>query len=74
MSKCPQVLEGGGVKTKGRSLEQMAHIKRSIVPVNAETNCPAHALIIAIARVDNDPNYNLYRRGYKVRAEVDRLL
>jgi hypothetical protein len=36
------------------------------VPVNAETNCLAHALIIAIARVDNDPNYNSYRRGYKI--------
>jgi hypothetical protein len=31
-------------------------------------------LIIAIARVDNVPNYNSYRRGRKIRAEVDRLL
>jgi hypothetical protein len=62
------------LKTKGRLLEQMAHLKSSIVPVNAETNCLAHALIIAIARVDNDPNYNSYRRGYKIHAEVDRLL
>jgi hypothetical protein len=62
------------LKTKGRSLEQMAHLKRSIVHVEAETNCLAHALIIAIARVDNVPNYNSYRRGYKIHAEVYRLL
>jgi hypothetical protein len=57
------------LKTKGRSLEQMAHLKRSIVTVNAETNCLAHASIIAIARVDNGRNYNSYRRGYKIHAE-----
>jgi hypothetical protein len=62
------------LKTKGRLLQQLAHLKSSIVTVNAETNCLAHALIIAIARVDNDPNYSSYRRGYKIRAEVDRLL
>jgi hypothetical protein len=64
----------GRVKTEGRLLEQMAHLKRSIVHVNAETKCLAHALLIATARVDNDPNYISYRRGQKIRAEVDRLL
>jgi hypothetical protein len=62
------------LKTKGRPLDEIAHIKSSIVHVDAETNCLAHALINAIARVDNDPNYNSYRRGRKIRAEVDRLL
>jgi hypothetical protein len=62
------------LKTKGRPLDDLAHLKRSIVHVDAETNCLAHALIIAIARVDNDPHYNSYRRGYKILAEVDRLL
>jgi hypothetical protein len=46
----------GGVKTKGRPLSVKAHLKRSIVEVKAENNCIAHALIIAIARVTNDPN------------------
>jgi hypothetical protein len=63
----------GGVKTKGRPLEEMAHLKRSIVHVNAEKNCLAHGLIIAIALVDNDPNYNSNRKGWKIRAEVHRL-
>ena len=34
----------------------------------------AHALVIAKAKLDNDPNYNSYRRGYKIRPIVDRLL
>jgi hypothetical protein len=34
----------------------------------------AHALIISIARLTKDPNCNSYRRGYKIRVEVDRLL
>jgi len=35
---------------------------------------PAHALIIAIARKTNDPDYNLYRQGYKILRKVKRLL
>jgi len=31
----------------------MAHLKRIIVEVKAEDNCLDHALIIAIAKVDN---------------------
>jgi hypothetical protein len=52
----------------------LSHIKRSIIDVKAEENCLAHALIISIARLTNDTNYNSYRRGYKIRGEVDRLL
>jgi hypothetical protein len=40
---------GFGVKSKGRPLSVMAHLKRSIIEVKAETICLAHALIIAIA-------------------------
>jgi hypothetical protein len=63
-----------GIKTKGRPLGVMAHLKRSIIEVKAETNCLAHALIIAIAKITNDPNYNSYRRGYKIHHVVDNLL
>jgi hypothetical protein len=65
---------GRGVKTKGRQLEVMAHLKRSTIEVKAEPNCLAHALIIAIARLSNDPNYITYRKGNKTRPEVDHLL
>jgi hypothetical protein len=53
----------GKVQTsKGRSLSVMAHLKRSIVKVRAEENCLAHALVIAVAKVTNDPDYQSYRK------------
>jgi hypothetical protein len=64
----------GVVKTKGRQLDTMAHLKSSIVRVNADTNCLAHALVIAIAKGNNDPNYNAYRKGRKMRPIVQELL
>ena len=44
-------------KSMGRPLSVMAHLKHSIVLVKSEENCVAHAIIIAISRVDKDPNY-----------------
>jgi len=52
----------------------MAHLKRSIVEVKAEENCLAHALVIAIAKVDNDPNYKAYIQSRKIRHVVEILL
>ena len=54
---------GNGIKTKGRPLSVMAHLKRSIVEIKATDNCLAHAFIIAIASVEKDSNYDSYRRG-----------
>jgi ribosome-associated translation inhibitor RaiA len=42
--------------TKGRPLANMAHLKSSIIEVKAENNCLAHALIIAIARMNKELN------------------
>jgi hypothetical protein len=64
----------GRAKTKGRQIDNLAHLKRSIVRVDADTNCLTHALVIAIAKVNNDPNYNTYRRGFKIHPEVRSLL
>jgi len=33
-----------------------------------------HALVIAKFKVDGDPNYNSYRRGYRIRPVVNSLL
>jgi len=41
----------------------MAHLKKSVVELNAEENCLAHSLIIAIAKVDKDSNYDAFRKG-----------
>jgi len=60
--------------SRGRSLSVMAHLKRTIVEVKAEENCLAHALVIAIAKVDKDTNYDAFRKGRKIRQIVEILL
>jgi hypothetical protein len=40
----------GGIKSKGRPVKVIAHLKRSTIEVKADTNCLAHALIIVIAK------------------------
>jgi hypothetical protein len=72
--KMPMGFGRKSVKSKGRPLEEMAHLKRSIIEVKADTNCLAHAPIIGIARLTKDPNYNSYRQGYKILPEVQQLL
>ena len=67
-------LRGDGIKTMGRSLSIMAHLKKSIIEVKTETNCLAHALIIAIAKLTNDSNYKAYRQRRKIYPKVAQLL
>jgi hypothetical protein len=62
------------MKSMGRPLSMMTHLKRSIVEGKAEENCLAHALIIAIAKLENDANYKSYRRGRRIRPAVQNLL
>jgi len=64
----------GRIKQKDRPFAIMVQLKRSIVEVGAEENCLAHALVIAIARLNNDPNHKAYRQGRKIRPVVDQLL
>jgi len=52
----------------------MVQLQRSIVELRDEENCLAHALIIAIARSNNDPNYKAYKQGRNIRPAVDQLL
>jgi hypothetical protein len=63
-----------GMKSRGRPLSIMAHLKTSVVEVKASENCLAHAIIIAMAKVENDPNYKAYRKGRKIRPVVQELL
>jgi hypothetical protein len=46
-------------------MSELAVRKGSIVRVRAEENCIAHALIIAIAKLNKDPEYESFRKGYK---------
>jgi hypothetical protein len=56
---------GAGIKKKCRPLTVMAHLKSSIIEVKTETNCLAHTLIIAIAKITKHPNYTAYAKGEK---------
>ena len=53
----------GFEKTKGRFLDVLSAIKKSIVTVKAGFLCLAHALIIVMARVNGDPKYKSYKDG-----------
>jgi len=52
----------------------MAHLKRIIVDVQAEQICLAHAPLIAITKVDNDPDYKAYRQCQMIRHVFQTLL
>jgi len=51
-------------KTKVRTLNVLSEIKKSIVVVKAEYLCLAHALVIAMSKVNCDPKYKSYSNGY----------
>jgi hypothetical protein len=63
-----------GMKSSGLPLSVMAHLKTSVVKVQATDNCLAHAIIIAIAKLENDPDYKAYMQGRKIRPVVQKLL
>ena len=62
------------IKSRVRPLSNMAHLKRSVVEVQASENRLARAIIIAVAKAENDPEYVAYRIGYKIRPVVQKLL
>ena len=62
------------VKSKCRPLATMVQLKRNIVEAVPEENSLAHALIIALAKLNNDLNYIAYRKGRKIRPMVHQLL
>jgi len=64
----------GREKTKGRSLDVISAIKKSNVVVKAKFLCLAHALIIAMARVNGDPKYKSYRNGRGLNEHIQDLL
>jgi len=72
--KMPVDFGRAALKSRGRPLSVISHLKSCIVEVNVEENCLTNALIIAIARVENDANYKAYRKGRKIRPVVQALL
>jgi hypothetical protein len=64
----------GREKRKGRSLDLLSAIKKSILTVKAAFLCLAHALIIAMAKVNDDSNFKLYSNGRCLKEPVLELL
>jgi len=62
------------IRSNGRQLSFMAHLKRRIVEVKAKDNYWAHSLIIATAKVYNNSNYTSYRDGRMIIPVVRNLL
>ena len=62
------------IKSRGRPLSVMAHLKKSVVELKASENCLARAIIIGIAKLENDPDYKPYQQGRKIRLVVQTLL
>ena len=58
------------IKRKSRPIATVAQLKKSIVEVRADENYLAHSLVIAIAKLNNDPNYTSYRKSRKIRPVV----
>jgi len=58
---------------KGPSLSVLSAMQRIIVVVKAAFLCLAHALIIAMARVNGDPKYALYRHYKGLKQPVEEL-
>jgi len=61
-------------RTKGRSISVLSAIKGSIVTVKAVFLSLAHALIIAMVKVNDDSKFKSYRNGYGLKEPVEKLL
>jgi hypothetical protein len=72
--KMPPGNGNGAEKTKGRALDILSAIKRSIDVVKSAFICFVHALSIAMARENGKPKYASYRGGYKLDKAVEELL
>jgi hypothetical protein len=70
----PSVYGKRALKPKRQSLNKLSKNKTSIVRVKSEVNCLAHALVIAMAKLNGDPNYPSYRDGHSIDEPVDELL
>ena len=52
----------------------MARLKRCNIEVKGEMNCMTHALIIAIAKLTNNPDYKAYIQARKIPSVVQNSL
>jgi hypothetical protein len=60
--------------SKGRSLSEMAHLKKSTVEVKTKENCLANELVVAIAKVRKNPDYKVYMQSREILPKVSELM
>ena len=58
------------IENIGRPLSVMSHLKGSVLNVKSSENWLAHAIVIAIAKVEIDPIYTSFRDGRMIRPVV----
>jgi hypothetical protein len=73
MLECLLVTVRKAEKTKGRSLNVLSAIKKSIVVVKVAFPCLTHALAIVMALVNKDLKYVSYRHGRCSKEPVQEL-
>jgi hypothetical protein len=69
-----RVGSGKTLKMMGRRLLNLVHLKPSIMEATAQKDCLAHAVLIAIPKITEDPNYKAYIEGRKIAPKVQQLL
>ena len=72
--KMPVGFGSVALKPMGRPTSAVAHLRGSIIEVKNEENCLAHALLIGIAKLNNDSIYKAYMLGRKISPVVQNLL
>ena len=60
--------------SKGRSIDVLSVIKKSIVTVKTAFLCLAHTLIIVLSRVNGDPKYTSYSKGKYLKQSFEGVL
>lgn len=66
-----QTASGSGYKQNHVDIIKMMENKRSIIQIkNKDTLCCARALVTAMARIENDPNWHSIRRGFKIQRDL----
>ena len=73
MSECLLVTETE-LRQRWRLISVLSAIKTSIVTVKAAFLCLAHALIIAMTKVNGDSKFKSYSNGYCLTEPVEELL
>jgi len=72
--RMPAGTDKSAKNSKGRSIDVLSVIKKSIVTVKTAFLCLAHTLIIVLSRVNGDPKYTSYSKGKYLKQSFEGVL